>query len=149
MKYSKQEVEEARTQLLNWLKPGDTVYTILRDVSRSGMSRKISVLIQQKGCGFIHPNYAVAAVLGYKLNSGFNDSITLGGCGMDMGFHLVYSLSSALFRGNFKCIGKKEGCPSNDHNNEHMHERNPQGCPIIKKGQQHSDGGYALKQAWL
>jgi hypothetical protein len=47
---------------------------------------------------------------------------------MDMGFHVVYNLSSALYRGGFGCIGDKPvRCPSNDHSNgdrdytPHMH----------------------------
>ena len=45
MKYTKSEITEAMEYLHQYLKPGDKVYTILRQVSRSGMSRHISVLI--------------------------------------------------------------------------------------------------------
>jgi len=44
-KYSKEEVEKARTRLLELLKPGDKVFCILRHVSRSGMMRLISPVI--------------------------------------------------------------------------------------------------------
>ena len=30
MKYSKSEIEESLTKLREWIKPGDTVYTVLR-----------------------------------------------------------------------------------------------------------------------
>lgn len=36
--------DEARKRLKEVLKPGDTVYTILRHVSRSGMTRHISLV---------------------------------------------------------------------------------------------------------
>ncbi len=65
------------------------------------------------------------------------ECLSVGGCGMDMGFHVVYNLSCALFRDKFQCIG--EGCPSNDHHNG---DRN-------RKPHLHSDGGYALRQEWL
>jgi hypothetical protein len=48
---------------------------------------------------------------------GDREGIIMGGCGMDMGFHLVYSLSSILYRNGYRCLGK--GCPSNDHANDH------------------------------
>lgn len=44
MKVSKQEREEAVAQLRKMLKPGDTVHTILRHVSKSGMSRRIDLV---------------------------------------------------------------------------------------------------------
>lgn len=64
--------------------------------------------------------------------------LTVGGCGMDMGFHLVYNLSRVLFPSGFECIGK--GCPSNDHSNG---DRNYE--PHRHTG----DGGYAIKHRWL
>jgi hypothetical protein len=47
-KMNKKEIEqaEAKAALLKILKPGDTVNTILRHVSRSGMMRHISRLKQ-------------------------------------------------------------------------------------------------------
>lgn len=91
--------EEAKTQLLEWLKPGDTVYTICDHVSRSGMSRNIRVIVflGDRASDSIHPNYAVSTLLGWPLKRGWHDSIRVSGCGMDMGFHLVYTLSHALF----------------------------------------------------
>lgn len=44
-KARKQEQTEAIAKLREWLKPGDTVYTILEHVSSSGMSRSIRVLV--------------------------------------------------------------------------------------------------------
>lgn len=76
-----------------------TIYTILRSVSHSGMSRKISFKVAD-GSSIFDITYLVAKVLDYKMinANGFN-AIRVNGCGMDMGFHLVYSLSSVLFAG--------------------------------------------------
>lgn len=96
MKHSKQEVADAKARLLEWVKPGDTVYTILRHVSRSGMQREIGLVLIDKDGDTKHPNHAAATVLGWPLNKN-GDGLKVGGCGMDMGFHLVYELSAALF----------------------------------------------------
>jgi hypothetical protein len=76
-----------------------TVYTILRSVSASGMTRHISLKVAQGGSIFDITHLASKA-LGERLSerNGFN-TIKVNGCGMDMGFHLVYSLSSVLFAG--------------------------------------------------
>lgn len=66
------ERQDAITKLREWIKPGDTVYTILDSVSRSGMSRHIRVVLPQKDArgvytgDFLHPNYSVAKALGYR-----------------------------------------------------------------------------------
>lgn len=134
---------EARERLAQWLKPGDTVFTMLRHVSRSGMSRRISVVkpvVRDGDTDFLHLDYNVARLLGWteaRNRLGGEDGIKVGGCGMDMGFHLVYELSYALFGNDWECIG--EGCPSNDHSNgDCNYEPHP-----------HRDGGYALRQRWL
>lgn len=75
------------------------IYTILRHVSASGMSRDIS-LLYVKGNNIYHLNYSVACALGDRLVSrNGSDAIRVHGTGMDMGFHLVYSLSSVLYAG--------------------------------------------------
>jgi hypothetical protein len=75
------------------------IYTILRHVSANGMSRDIS-LLYIKGNSVYHLNYSVAQALGDRLVSrNGSDAIRVHGCGMDMGFHLVYSLSSVLYAG--------------------------------------------------
>lgn len=127
------ERDEAIARLREWIKPGDTVYTILDHVSRSGMMRHIRVLVPQTRreakysdgwreiadgvvaitdtdhggqleircvADFIHPNHAVSKALGIPQAKG--DGLKIGGCGMDMGFHLVYELSHALY-GSLRC----------------------------------------------
>lgn len=112
----REEQQEAIAQCREWFKPGDTVYTILEHVSRSGMSRTIRVVLlyitKQNGeplsggsyypsdvkVDFIHPNHAVATAIGARLDSKRN-GIVIGGCGFDAGHHLVYELSSVLYGG--------------------------------------------------
>jgi hypothetical protein len=84
-------------QLRQWLPKGTRVFTVLRAVSRSGMRREVSVVVFLRGDDRpIHPNYHVSQVLG--LRRGKTDGVVLNGCGMDMGFHLVYELAHALYR---------------------------------------------------
>lgn len=160
------ERAEAIEQLRGWLKPGDTVYTVLDRVSASGMSRIIRVVLLKCEDGTprdLHPNWAVGTTLGIphgKRNGRETEGLKIGGCGMDMGFHLVYELSSVLFRGGFGCIGK--GCPSNDHSNGDRdytphddgtpREASEVGTDIPGKRAHrhfHQEGGYALRQRWL
>lgn len=121
-KAQKAERAEAVARMHEWVKPGDTVYTILDHVSRSGMSRRVRVVVMLPGVTPdqppvpIHPNHAVAHAIGAKLvRGGVSDSIRIDGCGFDAGHEVVYSLSHALYPDGFGCIG--EGCPSNDHSN--------------------------------
>jgi hypothetical protein len=95
MKYSKSEIAESKAALLEWLKPGMTVYTILDSCSRSGMCRHIRLVVLE-GDSPRYLSYHAAKVLGYKCDR-HSDAIRITGCGMDMGFALVYELSSALF----------------------------------------------------
>lgn len=176
----KQDHAEALARLHEWIKPGDTVYTVLRNVSRSGMQREIGIVLlprpDRTGTASdspLHPNYAVATVLGYRI--GKRDGIIVGGCGMDMGFHLVYNLGRTLFPEGFGCIGKE--CRSNDHTNgdrdytpdgviesrcKHCQDvpgkdglgrpcKHCNGAGSVKVTHQHwhKDGGYALRQNWL
>lgn len=133
-KQSEAERQQAIADLRGMIKPGDTVFTILRHVSRSGMSRSISVLINGEGAPR-DITWFVAKALVEKMDD--RDGIKVGGCGMDMGYHLVYGLSRNLFPA-FECIGER--CPSNDHSN---------GDRDYTPGHRHSDGGYALRHRWL
>ena len=167
-KAQKAEQAEAIAKLREWLKPGDTVYTVLEHVSASGMSRTIKVVIpyiryQCDVCGsdkaddvtvgdccrtgavgvvlacsghytratvdHIHPNHSVALALDYKRdNARGRDGIKIGGCGMDMGFAIVYALGRKLFPEGFKVNGRGRNGDTSGWDN---------------------DGGYALKHRWL
>jgi len=77
---------------------GDTLFTKIEKVSTSGMSRQIKVLDIKNG----EPSYwsyYVSKVLGYTLKD--NGAIFVKGCGMDMGFHVVYQLSKVLFNDGY------------------------------------------------
>jgi hypothetical protein len=106
------------------LKPGTTVYTILNHCSTSGMSRSISLAIGQKD-GSIHKlDYLVATAKGVHIDEK-HGGLKVSGCGMDMGFHLVYDLGRMLWpHGTTKPHGMRNGAPD-------------------------KDGGYALKHTWL
>lgn len=90
-----QEQARAREDLLA-LMAGDerpTIGTILRHCSASGMSRDISLYYKDTNI-----TYLAGVAMGDKIknSNGFN-AIRVNGCGMDMGFHLVYGLSITLF----------------------------------------------------
>lgn len=125
----------AIAKLREIIRPGDTVWTILRHRSRSGMQRRISCVIMWDRQPTVI-DWLVARALGYRVHP--DGGLVVGGCGMDMGYHLAYNLSRVLFDGTFECIGER--CPSNDHTNG---DRNH------SPDHMHSDGGYALRHQWL
>lgn len=143
MKVSKEEREDAIKRLREIVKPGDTLYTILRSVSSSGMSRGIDVYAFDCKDGKLSKawlSYLTAKACGFTFNDK-KECLRVGGCGMDMGFHVAYSLASVLYRDGFYCTGKN--CPSNDHTN---------GMPRPEEGTAsivHKDGGYAVRHEWL
>lgn len=194
------EALEAKTELLKLLKPGDTVYTILRHVASSGMFRVIDLAIpvikedrrsiygppagklkpgaevwvtapegadrDESGSGFItqveggrylirwqYPNTpeqptawkeraalvlietrkapairSIGWLAARAMHDGFDrdrTGIKASGCGMDMGFSLVYNLGATLWpKGTPKPHGSRNGEPDRA-------------------------GGYALKHTWL
>lgn len=136
------ERQEAADTLREFIKPGSTVYTVLRRVSPSGMTRWIDLYVMQDG----EPRW-ISSLAARVIDETFDrqrECIKVGGSGMDMGFHLVYSLGRVLYRGNFLCSGEPN-CPANDHVNERGAERKA-GYRI---GRKHSDAGYALNHRWL
>lgn len=122
------EQTAAIAKLQEWLKPGSVVTTILKKVSASGMTRRIRCAIAHDG-EVLDITYWVARAVGSSMN---DDGIKVTGCGMDMGFHLIYNLSWALFPNGF--IPAEAG----------RHGRN--GTPDTERD---TDGGYALQQRWL
>lgn len=148
------EKEQALSKLREILRVGDTLHTILRHVSQSGMSRSISVIKVEKDGSMFNIDYLIARAGLFSFDDR-HDGLKVGGAGMDMGFHIVYSLSRAVFPDGFKCTGhdgtkRAPRCPSNDHSNYYAETRgqgNPE--PNYKKGKHHRDGGYAISQRWL
>lgn len=78
--------------------PADaTLYTILRKVSPSGMSRNISVVyIDRDGEPRTLDGLVLAAGIGQRPRNG-GDGVQMRGAGMDMGFALVYDLAWKLY----------------------------------------------------
>jgi hypothetical protein len=93
--------ELAKQTLLNDYISEDnlTIYTVLRSVSSSGMTRHISLKFVQDN-NIYDITYLAADAMGDRVSerNGYN-TIKVSGTGMDMGFHLVYNLSSVLFHG--------------------------------------------------
>lgn len=125
---SKRDKAEAIETLQKLLPPGSTVYTILRHVSRSGMQRDID-LYRFEGGEKIYLSYYVANALGYSRANG--GALKVPGCGMDMGFHLVNSLSYAL-HGMKDVNCEEDGAPS----------------PAFSTPDRYQ-AGYSLRHEWL
>lgn len=119
---------EALEELRHLVRPGNTVFTQLRHVSASGMTRAISFwlpYVKSDGTAGLTKLdwYMVQAGLG-KFDRK-HDGIRVSGCGMDMGFHMVYNLGYALWpNGTVEPHGTRNGEPD-------------------------TDGGYALKHQWM
>ncbi len=92
------EVERAREILHGYFPPGSSATTVVSHVTRSGMSRSIRVLVGNADGEVSDLSWAVARVLGWRFD-GEHGGVKVQGTGMDMGFHLVYTLSVVLHRG--------------------------------------------------
>lgn len=118
------ERAEAITDLHERIKAGQTVYTKLNHCSSSGMTRYISLFIIVDN-ELSNIDYLVGLALGERSVSGKHEGLKATGCGMDMGFHLVYNLGRTMWpTGTNKPHGTRNGEPD-------------------------SDGGYALKHRWI
>jgi hypothetical protein len=97
--------ELSKERLLEeYLKDTNTVYTVRRGASSSGLTQYISLMVP----GLDHAGkpdlfnitWHASNVLGDKLHDRDGHRvIKVQGGGMDLGFHLVYSLSSVLYAG--------------------------------------------------
>ena len=95
------EKAEAIERLKEWVKPKDTIYTILRHCSKSGMSRVIDLkVVDTKHNDISHIGYNVALALGQRYDRSKN-GIRISGCGMDMGFELVYRLGEVMYNDGY------------------------------------------------
>ena len=84
-----------RKELIELLEKVDfKVWAKINHVSRSGMSRNIDFLLIINNRPY-NISARVADLIGYGLAK--DGSIKVGGCGMDMAFHVVYTLSCELF----------------------------------------------------
>lgn len=102
-----QERDEARATLRELVERSQkrrdgspVIYTFLRHVSKSGMSRDITLKIVDGDGTLRDITYTAALAIGEKPRDNYGRRvIRVHGCGMDMGFHLVYSVSHALYDG--------------------------------------------------
>lgn len=90
-KVQQAERDEAITKLRDIFPTGSTAKLILRHVSRSGMMRHISVV--SPDCDDV--TWLVARATGWPMDRK-TGGIKVSGCGMDMGFHLVNSMSGCI-----------------------------------------------------
>lgn len=88
---------EATQRLRELFPPGSTVTTTVKHVTRSGMGRTIAVLaIDPDDKGTIrNVSRDVARVLDWREDSD-RQGVYVEGCGMDMCFHLTYTLARVL-----------------------------------------------------
>tara|TARA_R100001460_G_scaffold56738_2_gene96446 strand:- start:619 stop:924 length:306 start_codon:yes stop_codon:yes gene_type:complete len=87
--------ELAIEKLKEAIKEGDTLWTQLHHVTKSGMTRYIGVRFLKDDYPYTY-TYYVAKALDWKMSDKY-EGVKVVGCGMDMGFHLIYSLSHALY----------------------------------------------------
>lgn len=163
MAYTKAEAAEAQAILRDLLIPGQTIYTSLRSVASNGMSRHIEVMVpglDRYGKPYIRNiTSLVARAIGMRV-SDKTDALVVGGAGMDMGFHVVYSIGRVLYPEGVKCTGSNgyieqpseangyEGKPSKAYrcnSNDHFNDRT---LPYSRRTV-HRDGGYTFQHTWI
>jgi hypothetical protein len=161
------ERNESLAMLRGMLCPGDTVFVSVKHVARSGMSRIIQPRVIRpdaegngRGVDVRFIGWHVAKVLGWRYDRE-HEGIKVHGCGMDMGFHLVYSLSYVLFPDGFgeKCWD----CSFRPDTKEEAAQSLTLAPDEIARGVTphrfrgrngdtsgwDEDGGYALKHQWI
>lgn len=90
----KAERQESIDRLQFLMPKGCTVYTVMRHVSSSGMTRYMDLYV-------MHDNrpsritWQASKALEWTYDNK-RDSLKVGGCGMDMGFHAVYTLARVV-----------------------------------------------------
>ena len=90
------ERDDTLARLREVIPTGSTVHLILRHVSRSGLRRVISTIVVTHYGDIRDVSDDVACALGWKQNRNRSGGIVVDGVGLDMGFHLIYSLSREL-----------------------------------------------------
>ena len=135
-KAQKAERDEAVAKLREMLPPGSKVQTIVRHVSSSGMTRHISLVVArvEDGQPTVHDiTWLVGKALDYRRNQK-DGGLVVSGCGMDMGFAVVYDLGRKLY---------PDGGPLSATGGIRRMQAEREG---VKK---ETDGGYLLKQEWI
>jgi hypothetical protein len=101
--------EDARAYLRKRLKPGGKIYLILRRVSRSGLTKEYGVVIFSGGEA-IHPNHAVARLIGCRINSS-GDGFIVPRTDLPPARWIAQELGAKLWDTGFCCLGSN--CPAN------------------------------------
>lgn len=124
-----EQLDDYEKNTVQWLRRyRPRIYTVLRHVSNSGMFRRIDVyVIRNNSPVWLTP---LVEKMTHYTRDKQKDGLRVHGCGMDMGFAVVYTFSSAVFPDGFRY---REG---EHHRNGDPNPRDP-------------DGGYALRQEWL
>lgn len=120
-----QKYDDTEAILRGWFPRGSTALTTLEKVSASGMTRHIRVFAlttedryratylnggalhrSREAAGprarkvvipeLVNATWTAAALLGYRVDD-HDGGMIVQGCGMDMGFHIVYGLSATLY----------------------------------------------------
>jgi thiamine pyrophosphate-dependent acetolactate synthase large subunit-like protein len=97
---TKEEKQIAYNNLKEYVKEGDTIYTIVKKVAPSGMSRQMAVIVRTD-TGISNISWWVARALGYRMCKG-RDCFSISGCGQDMGFAVAYDIGAELFGDGYK-----------------------------------------------
>ncbi len=126
------EKNDAIAYLRMILPPGSRFYTTVTHVSRSGMSRRINAYATVEG-EIVRISHYVARAIGEKTHAS-DCAIIMGGCGMDMGYHLAMCVSYAI-HGN-KTVGADALVASE------------KGRPFEPTAEQYRSG-YSLRHSWL
>ena len=80
--------------LREMVKKDDIIHCVLRHVSSSGMTRRISFFVIKDNKPLCL-DYLISELGTYKRSN--KDGLTVGGCGMDMGFAVVYNTAAQIF----------------------------------------------------
>lgn len=145
--------EEARKGLLECLKPGDTIHMVLRHVSASGMSRRIDFYKMYRNEP-MRLTVSIARLLDYPVS---DKGLMVNGCGMDMGFSVVYNVGRTLWPQGFALTQRCDKCqdvPGKDGLGRPCKTCKGTGnMPKIGRNGDKSgietDGGYALNYRWM
>lgn len=158
---AKQGEAAIRAQAIAWVRkicpPGTRVYCTLRKVSRSGMMRHISMAVIEDGA-LRDITWLVADIIGERMDRD-TGGIRVSGCGMDMGFHLVYSLGRALYPRGFGVAGELPDARRVQGFRKVRAKTPAEAARLVAKGATFrgrngdstgwdNDGGYSLRREW-
>ena len=100
----KQQIKKEAIDILkSIIKKDDVLYTQLNHVSQSGMMRHISIKYIKNNKPMDITGYIAEANDWKEAKNRFGgyNGIKVGGCGMDMGFHVIYNISKTLFNDGY------------------------------------------------